>query len=436
VEELEGRLVPSTSTNWSGYAVSAAAGSVTDVKGTWVVPSVVGTGTAYSSTWVGIDGYASNTVEQIGTDSDLINGVPTYYAWYEMYPHPSNTITLMAVQPGDTITAEVSYGAGSFTLSIRDVTRNEVFSIAQKLKSAHRSSAEWIEEAPSGGGVLPLADFVSVTFSGAQATINGTPGPIGPAAPAPLPPQVDAITMADSAGGVKAKPGPLMDGGTSFTVTWFASNAPNSGPGHKSAIKAPMLDGQLPDLVLLAPPVVPLNFTAAQLAPATGVAKPVITTDTAPRTANLSTFPAEAISTFFAGKVAVGGMDGPAGAFGALDESPADLPWLAPLPGSDVLPAPAVVSPSEISAIRQGPGAVPTEQTAPEPYLALFECNGDPSSTPAQIPIYAAELPLDQATAAVILLGAVLSGRHQTSSTEEETKNHRRPSPTSRLMEQ
>ncbi|HEX5271002.1 MAG TPA: hypothetical protein VFW33_10960 [Gemmataceae bacterium] len=44
LEELEGRLVPSvvapTSTNWSGYAVTAKSGSVTAVSGSWVVPAV------------------------------------------------------------------------------------------------------------------------------------------------------------------------------------------------------------------------------------------------------------------------------------------------------------------------------------------------------------------------------------------------------------
>src|SRR5262249_44341214 len=162
------------------------------------------------------------------------------------YPHRSNTIDTisMPVQPGDTITAEVSYNAGSFTLSIQDAAWTQPFSIQQKLTSSDRSSAEWIEEAPSGGGVLPLANFGLVNFSAAQATINGTPGPIGPAAPAPLPPQVHAITMVDSTGATKAYPGALTDTKdpktkeitSSFTVTFVASKSPSGGPGHKSAI--------------------------------------------------------------------------------------------------------------------------------------------------------------------------------------------------------
>src|SRR5947209_2194209 len=114
LEHLEDRLAPSaaTSTNWSGYAVQAPAGSVTAVYGSWMVPAVTGKGTSYSSAWVGIDGFASRTVEQIGTDSDLSAGQPVYYAWYEMYPHPAVSLSLK-VQPGDTISASVTYEAAN-----------------------------------------------------------------------------------------------------------------------------------------------------------------------------------------------------------------------------------------------------------------------------------------------------------------------------------
>src|SRR5215831_6270848 len=66
VEELEARVVLSTavSSNWSGFAVLPP-GQVHSASGKWVVPSVSGTGTSYSSVWVGIDGYNSRTVEQI-----------------------------------------------------------------------------------------------------------------------------------------------------------------------------------------------------------------------------------------------------------------------------------------------------------------------------------------------------------------------------------
>src|SRR5713226_10107549 len=81
-----------TSTNWSGYAVTGSKGSVTDAKGSWTVPAIVGSCPStnqYSSFWVGIDGFNSGSVEQTGTDSDCQNGQPVYYAWFEFYPHAS-----------------------------------------------------------------------------------------------------------------------------------------------------------------------------------------------------------------------------------------------------------------------------------------------------------------------------------------------------------
>lgn len=112
IRERHGRNA--TSTNWSGYAVTGADGSVTDVKGSWIVPAVIchaGAPDSYSSLWVGIDGFTSSTVEQIGIDADCVSGTPEYFAWFEFYPHWPYTINTVEVQPGDTISAEVSYGA-------------------------------------------------------------------------------------------------------------------------------------------------------------------------------------------------------------------------------------------------------------------------------------------------------------------------------------
>src|SRR5262249_4255909 len=175
VEELETRLVPSTtlitSTNWSGFAVNATAGAVSHVHGSWNVPKVSHTNSGYSSFWVGIDGFSSNTVEQIGTDSDYVGGLEHYYAWYEMYPAGSKTITkdnlgnAFTVTPGDTINADVSYSNSAFDLTITNASTNQTFSTTQTSSSASRSSAEWIAEAPSAGTILPLANFGTVNFS-------------------------------------------------------------------------------------------------------------------------------------------------------------------------------------------------------------------------------------------------------------------------------
>lgn len=239
VEELERRLVPSTlttSTNWSGYAVTAGAGAVTQVSGSWVVPTVSTTVAGYSSSWVGIDGANSNSVEQIGTDSDYVNGQKQYYAWYEMYPSPFVKLSL-TVHPGDTMSASVNYtGSNQFALAITDVTTGGSFSTTQTASGVARSSAEWIQEAPSSiFGVLPLANFGTVNFSGANATVAGTTGPADNSWSGTT---LYQINMVNRIGALKATTSALSDSGSpatsSFSVTWVSSGAGGHGGGHKS----------------------------------------------------------------------------------------------------------------------------------------------------------------------------------------------------------
>ena len=199
-----------TSTNWSGYV--AAPGTFTSVSAQWTEPTVTcGASAAYSAFWVGIDGDTSSTVEQTGTDADCSGGSPKYYAWYEMYPKfPVNLSG--AVHPGDAMTATVSTsGGGQFTLALTDLTAKWSFRTVQPLKRAKLASAEVIAEAPSGsGGVLPLANFGTVTFTTSQA--NGAA--LGSLKPTPL-------TMVTSGGATKAAPSALDPSGESFSVSWL-----------------------------------------------------------------------------------------------------------------------------------------------------------------------------------------------------------------------
>jgi hypothetical protein len=220
-----------TSTNWSGYAVTGT--NVTDVKGSWIVPAVNCSTTTttsprsrfqqqqdeYAAFWVGIDGYSSNTVEQIGTDSDCDGSQPTYYAWFEFYPRPGYLINNFPVSPGNIISAEVSYGSTTkqFTVTLSNLTTGSSFSTSMQLPSAARTSAEWITEAPSSGSgansILALADFGTADFGQAYtpvsstcyATVNGTAGPIGSFS------TWESITMVSSSGVDEAIPSPLTN---------------------------------------------------------------------------------------------------------------------------------------------------------------------------------------------------------------------------------
>lgn len=245
--------------NWSGYAVTAPTNQLaTDVKGTWVVPSVncstataAGTPTGFSSYWVGIDGFNSNTVEQTGTDSDCESfsgqtGTPTYYAWFEMYPNPSYVIEFpKGIKPGDVMTAEVkvtgevtSHGRNvgtNFSMTITDTTQgSEAFTTTGTVAGAAQSSAEWIVEAPevctvtrgrTTCGLAALADFSVADFVTGSATFaTNTTTPVSTTNPiVGWGANVQSITMVaeNSPHGNKAVPSGL-NGNSGFTVLWVS----------------------------------------------------------------------------------------------------------------------------------------------------------------------------------------------------------------------
>lgn len=216
-----------TSTNWSGYAAltnlnNPQVGSVSKVSGSWMVPTVSPSAQrTFCSIWVGIDGYKSGTVEQIGTEHDWNQGRQVNYAWFEMYPRAMYKIVDFAVDVNDHIGAEVTYvGNNNFQLTIANYTKN-IYTIVParytRMKRAKRSSAEWIVEAPSSlNGVLPLANFGVAFLSNCLATINGINGAINNGNW-----QHDAITMVTRNQAVKAQPSALSGDGQSFQVQWM-----------------------------------------------------------------------------------------------------------------------------------------------------------------------------------------------------------------------
>jgi len=163
-----------TSTNWAGYADTGSSGDFTNVTSSWVQPAGhCSSGDQYAAFWVGLDGYSSRTVEQIGSQADCVGQTVRYTAWYEIYPSPEVTFT-NPVQAGDQLSASVSYqGSDKFLLTITDSTQHWKRSVTRKLAGAARSSAEVIAEAPCctyKGGILPLTNFGTASFS--AATVN------------------------------------------------------------------------------------------------------------------------------------------------------------------------------------------------------------------------------------------------------------------------
>jgi hypothetical protein len=210
-------LSNSTSLNWSGYA--AINSTFSDVTGSWTQPAATCNGkSTYSSFWLGLDGYSSSTVEQLGTEADCSKGKPAYYAWWETFPDPSRTISRFVVTPGVTYTAEVKEDAGDLTLTLSG-GGNQPFSLGTGQGSASLSSAEWIAEAPSmctksGCRELALTNFGTVNFSGASANGGAIDDPAW---------NFDPLTMVTGNGTVKAEPSSLDPTGSAFSVTWHHS---------------------------------------------------------------------------------------------------------------------------------------------------------------------------------------------------------------------
>ena len=224
------------SSNWSGYAdtndtyksvasswtepkVNCSSGSV---SGGGLLGSLGGGPTEASSFWVGLDGYSSSSVEQIGTDSDCNSGTPSYYAWYEMYPNPSVTLpSRYPVSPGDAMTGWIAANSSgtSFVLALRDTTKGWLFMTTQTGSGFARSSAEVITEAPSACTVLfcsevGLANFGTVNFSKSDLIDNG--GREGSLSAF----NANEITMVSQTGTPMATPSNLSPDGSAFSVTW------------------------------------------------------------------------------------------------------------------------------------------------------------------------------------------------------------------------
>jgi hypothetical protein len=182
-------LMPSL--NWSGYADTSAtstADDFTNVSGHWTLPAVqcprgpYRTAGAYTSNWIGIDGFSDSTVEQLGTAAQCFEGVLYYYVWYEMFP--AGTVeegttacindNVNCPEPGDQISASVAVtpgtgGNNNYTLALTDHTRpQESFSVNATCATTTctDSSAEWIVERPAYEPIPGLFQFVPLVFFG------------------------------------------------------------------------------------------------------------------------------------------------------------------------------------------------------------------------------------------------------------------------------
>jgi len=212
-----------TSTNWAGYADHVCATcALRYVYSQYTVPDVNCATSPNSdvSHWVGLDGYASPTVEQTGILVTCTGTTPAYYAFYEMYPLAAAYFT--GISPGDSLTTSVYYNA--YQLNLTDTTINAA--LAETLPcpagyTCHNSSAEVISEAPYDGSVLPLADFSVANFTSSLVTSRA--GIHGNLATKPGYWTSNAITQVGATATILDNPSALQ-GGQAFFNAWRASS--------------------------------------------------------------------------------------------------------------------------------------------------------------------------------------------------------------------
>ena len=219
------------STNWAGYA-TAAARPFASVTGRWVQPAATCDGSqTYSAFWVGLGGFSrgSFAVEQTGTQANCAFGsVPSYVAWFELYPAPPTNLKLR-VRPGDVISAAVAVSKRTVSIRLRNVTTNRLFAKKLKMRRPDVSSAEWIAEAPTGCdytgscSTLPLTNFGTVAFSHGSASARGHRGRISDPKWASTSIELHGDLNDPghpSLAGANAIPGELGPDGGSFNVSW------------------------------------------------------------------------------------------------------------------------------------------------------------------------------------------------------------------------
>lgn len=216
------------SSHWAGYVDTAAGRSFTGVEATWVQPAIrCDRPNSSAAFWIGLGGAgrSADGLEQIGTSADCSNDlVPSYSAWSELIPVPAAPIDLpITVAPGDTLTAQISARDTSVTLSIRNLMTGEAFSTQTTAPLVDLSSAEWIAEAPALCLVycmlLPLANFGTVTFQHATATIDAHTGTIDDLEWSQQP-----LMLTTGIDQPVAFPSVLSADGGSFSVRWRGTN--------------------------------------------------------------------------------------------------------------------------------------------------------------------------------------------------------------------
>jgi len=232
-----------TSTTVSGYQVTGPTGSITRIKGSWVVPvlNCAATPDANSTISVMLDGTGSSTSErmQIGTSQACVGGQAVYKVFEVLAPAKGKMrVPDLVIKGGDTIEAQgkwspVTHGWHDQVIDETTGLRAVGYAKAPPTFTPVLDSASFVV---STVGTAPLADFSAVNFGhdytsvkscivtavlsdgsthrtislGSLATQTGF--------------SLSQINMVSSGGDTLATSGSLQKDGESFTVTWVAAS--------------------------------------------------------------------------------------------------------------------------------------------------------------------------------------------------------------------
>jgi hypothetical protein len=308
-------------------------------------------------------------------------------------PASSNVPSAALVGAGDTISADVkllstSGKVSTFQLSITDTPAGggqaRTFSITQTIKSAARSSAEWVLEQTG-----TLSNFSTETFTNAQATINGATATIGSFLQGDSSTVVYKMDIVDRHGVSLDRTSELNSSGDGFTV-YYGPTLPASAGGGGARGPRELLD----DLPVVVPAQVATagagsNPTVVAISPATPTS-PVLASGAIVQPGFRLTFSQPEGTAGRAG-VVVAGLARGEGTLGAGSS------WLAP-PSGPGAAVPLPVAPGAVSTLPEGvrvrSSAEPFASWSPVEQSALASASAQASSEEVHVDQLAAALPL------------------------------------------
>ncbi|KAJ5690887.1 hypothetical protein N7462_005279 [Penicillium macrosclerotiorum] len=176
------------SSNWAGAVLIGTKYTAVTASFTVPTPEVPSGGSSKkeycASAWVGIDGDTCDTaILQTGIDFCVQGSSVSYDAWYEWYPDYAYDFSGITISAGNTIKVTVdatSDTAGTATVENVSTGKSVTHTFSGNVQGdLCEYNAEWIvEDFESDDSLVPFANFGTVTFTGAEATENGsTVGP-------------------------------------------------------------------------------------------------------------------------------------------------------------------------------------------------------------------------------------------------------------------